>query len=486
MIRLIALRLIFLVLAMLLSACSSLTTIARRPTDEIRNSTISEKSAGIQFLERRKPSANNPELEIAVLRRVVHEERYERRYVHRQTLSPVGRVLVWGGGTALAAYGYTLQEEGLVMLGRTMMGVGAAIPLGAELLVASQPGSERWEWETRTLPPRSEPAPNVPLMISIAGKTRRQPTDGFGVFELDISGYADNVPPGQLMDIRLTLAEAPSQKTAITIPANIVDAHRSCKGLEFVASVDTRNRDNMLCIILGIEGYQNISRVRYAECDASLFREYARKVLKIPEEGIYYRVSTGVTKTEFDKIFGERGWLERRIQRGQTDVLVYYAGHGIPDDQTKAAYFLPYEGDPSYPTAAVNRDWLYQRLNDLGANHVTVFADACFSGTDREGHMVNKDQRGPVIVPSGAYQRVSIFSATSGLSSAYSDQKLGHGVFTHYLMQGLLGNADLNRDRRLTLGELQSYIEKQIDRSPHEQQPEMSTMDANRELVRYR
>jgi uncharacterized caspase-like protein len=40
--------------------------------------------------------------------------------------------------------------------------------------------------------------------------------------------------------------------------------------------------------------------------------------------------------------------------------------------------------------------------------------------------------------------------------------ELGHGLFTYYLMQGLKGAADLNRDGIVSLQELYEYVEQQV------------------------
>ena len=40
--------------------------------------------------------------------------------------------------------------------------------------------------------------------------------------------------------------------------------------------------------------------------------------------------------------------------------------------------------------------------------------------------------------------------------------ELGHGVFTYYLVQGLQGAADLNKDGIVTLQELYEYVEQQV------------------------
>ena len=40
--------------------------------------------------------------------------------------------------------------------------------------------------------------------------------------------------------------------------------------------------------------------------------------------------------------------------------------------------------------------------------------------------------------------------------------ELGHGIFSYYLIEGLKGAADLNRDGIVTLQELYEYVEQQV------------------------
>ena len=40
--------------------------------------------------------------------------------------------------------------------------------------------------------------------------------------------------------------------------------------------------------------------------------------------------------------------------------------------------------------------------------------------------------------------------------------EFGHGLFTYYLLRGLQGEADLNRDGIVSLQELYEYVEQQV------------------------
>ena len=46
--------------------------------------------------------------------------------------------------------------------------------------------------------------------------------------------------------------------------------------------------------------------------------------------------------------------------------------------------------------------------------------------------------------------------------------ELGHGIFTYYLIQGLRGAADLNRDGIVSLQELYEYVEQKVAQKSRE------------------
>ena len=58
----------------------------------------------------------------------------------------------------------------------------------------------------------------------------------------------------------------------------------------------------------------------------------------------------------------------------------------------------------------------------------------------------------------------SAMGATTGsqLSHAYYDKR--HGLFTYYLLAGLQGQADSNKDGAVGLGELFSFVKENVER----------------------
>ena len=48
-----------------------------------------------------------------------------------------------------------------------------------------------------------------------------------------------------------------------------------------------------------------------------------------------------------------------------------------------------------------------------------------------------------------------------------------HGLFSYYLMQGMEGDADTNKDRKITSGELHDYVLPNVFRLQRNQTPEL-------------
>ena len=246
-----------------------------------------------------------------------------------------------------------------------------------------------------------------------------------------------------------------------------------------------------LAIVFGIESYKNVPGVSFARRDALWTKKYFENVLGIPSNRIYYKTDSDVGQAEFSKVFSKDGWIDKRIKNNETNVFIYYAGHGAPDLKKNKAYLIPYDGDPNYASqTGYEMDKLYAELGNMKAKSVTVFLDACFSGANRDNEMLLAGARPVFIeVKSGIPGNVTVFSAAGGkeISSAWPEKK--HGLFSYYLMKGMRGDADANGDKQITVGELGDYIRENVSDMAgmldREQTPELQTMDRDKVLIQY-
>jgi hypothetical protein len=271
------------------------------------------------------------------------------------------------------------------------------------------------------------------------------------------------------------------------------------KNVESINFVDVDNNipktnidgKNTLAIIIGIEDYKYAPTVDFASNDARVFYQYSKSVFGIPERNIYYRINDGATSGEFNKIFADDGWIARRLKKGQTDVIVYYSGHGAPDTKSEKGYLIPHDIDPNYANTGVSLDFIYSSLSKLEAKSVTLFIDACFSGESRSEEMLIAGIR-PISVkiknPILTTENMAVFSASTGeqYSSAYPEKQ--HGLFTYFLLKGLKGKAK-GSDTKITLDELQKYIHENVSNTAgyldKEQNPTFISKDKTRVLLKH-
>ena len=108
---------------------------------------------------------------------------------------------------------------------------------------------------------------------------------------------------------------------------------------------------------------------------------------------------------------------------------------------------------------------LYADLNTLGAKSVTVILDACFSGSSRSSEKLLAENISGAkgIKLKAKYDYTSFPNFTVINSSSGEETSLGldaseSGLFTYYFCKGLLGDADADANRKITVGEMKKYV----------------------------
>lgn len=218
---------------------------------------------------------------------------------------------------------------------------------------------------------------------------------------------------------------------------------------ENIPETNTKN-SNTFAVIIANENYQSVAPVPYALNDGKIFREYCLKTLGIPEKQIKY-----IPNATGNQIKAQINWLQT-LAEVFTDphIIFYYAGHGIPDESSRTAYLLPVDGIGTDVSTGYKLDDLYAVLGKMPAENVTVFMDACFSGSKREEGMLASARGVAIKARSGMPQgNMVVFSAAQSDETAYPNNEEKHGMFTYFLLKKL---QDTQGD--VTLQELGEYI----------------------------
>jgi tetratricopeptide (TPR) repeat protein len=177
-------------------------------------------------------------------------------------------------------------------------------------------------------------------------------------------------------------------------------------------------------------------------------------------------------------------------------VFIFLACHGSPDPRRPSnIYFLTHDTDINdiAGTALPMRELDLSLRENLLAERVVILADTCHSaaigravgarGAGNDGEIINAylDEM------SKAKGGVALLTSAAANESAFEGEQWGgHGVFTHFLLRGLRGEADGYegpKDGKVTVGELFEYVRDQVKRATSDaQHPTIGASSFDRNL----
>ena len=238
-----------------------------------------------------------------------------------------------------------------------------------------------------------------------------------------------------------------------------------------------KSQPNRWAVIIGVGSYESpgVSKLRYTVNDAEALYE----VLTGPGGFRKEHVLLLTDKTERKPTLRNMKWalgtfLARSAKKDDT-VFMFFAGHGAPEVDQRglerdglAKYLVPADadGDDLYSTA-LPMDELQAIFGRIEAERVVAFLDACYSGAAGGRTFAAKATRAGNL-DDQFLERLTrskgraIITASRPTEVSMELDELKHGIFTYFLVQGLKGAADLNRDGIVTLQELYEYVEQRV------------------------
>lgn len=207
-------------------------------------------------------------------------------------------------------------------------------------------------------------------------------------------------------------------------------------------------------LVIGVATYNHMPVLRYTDDDA--YRVYA--FLKSPAGGaleddqIRILIDEEATKknimTTMTEIFGKAGKNDL--------ILLYFSGHGLKGS------FLPYDFD------GYNNKLLHEEINTVldmsKAKYKLAIADACHSGS----LLAMRSTRLPSMLSNFYETLAKSKPGTALIMSSKSDETslessgLRQGVFSHFLIRGLKGEADKDNNKIISIQELYQFVFEKV------------------------
>jgi len=335
-------------------------------------------------------------------------------------------------------------------------------------------------------PPAEQPKQIEPPRSTLSLTAAASQTDANGVVTLTISTNSDTASlkvngdeAGGRSDGRYTIKRfaqvgdnkyeviatdrfGNTQRKTVSVSRVVEEISARIQPLNPIRVSESKPRD-AVAIIIGIEKYKSVGLASFADKDARVFYDYARRALGVRAENIKLLVDEKADAAEILVTF--KNWLPARVKTGSTDVYVFYSGHGLPSEDGSSLYLLPHEARTDLlERTAVSQSELVAAIQKSSPKSVTMFLDSCYSGQSRTGETLLASAR-PISVKAKQSmfpKNFTVISASAPDQYSFSSPDLKHGIFSYYLMRGMEGEADSNNDKQITVGEMRAYLAENV------------------------
>jgi Caspase domain len=152
-------------------------------------------------------------------------------------------------------------------------------------------------------------------------------------------------------------------------------------------------------------------------------------------------------------------------------LLVYYAGHGVmsgQEAQSRDFFLVPhdvtqlYGRDDMLTEKGISAVELRKYSQSINAQKQVFILDACQSSGALEALAVRGAAEEKAIAQLARSTGTFWITSTGTNQFATEFDKLGHGIFTHTLLEGIKGQGDANQDKKLTVRELSTFVENLV------------------------
>ena len=175
-------------------------------------------------------------------------------------------------------------------------------------------------------------------------------------------------------------------------------------------------------------------------------------------------------------------------QKKPDDLLtLYFSGHGVRDEL--GSLYLAVKNTNRYRlrSTAIKSDFIRETMDQSRSKRQVLILDCCNSGAFTQGAKAATGvSLGTASAFEGGYGRI-ILTASDATQFAWEGNNIigetGDSLFTHYLVEGLEGEADLDGDGCITVDELYDYAYEKVKLATPKQTPSKFSTKQQGEII---
>lgn len=206
-------------------------------------------------------------------------------------------------------------------------------------------------------------------------------------------------------------------------------------------------------LLIGVNNYTKVSKLTYCCADIQGLAKHLVEA-GFPGDHVFLIEDNAADMKykPFKNNIEQQLDLVASLTRPDDMILVAFSGHGVQikkgqDDKEGISYLCPADADLEKPgNTLVPLDRVYKTLESCRARQKLLLVDACRNdpspsggkGLDDTGAAAKEFAQALSKEPPGG---IVLLSSCKAGQKSWEDEKFGHGVFMHFVMKGLAGEA---------------------------------------------
>src|SRR6266545_4688313 len=168
-------------------------------------------------------------------------------------------------------------------------------------------------------------------------------------------------------------------------------------------------------------------------------------------------------------------------------LLLYFSGHGVRDELGSLYLAVKNTNRFRLRSTAVKSDYIRESMNQSRSKRQVLILDCCNSGAFAQGTKAATGVSiGTATEFEAGYGRIILTASDSTQFAWEGDKVIGktdNSLFTHFLVKGLEGEADLDGDGRITVDEVYDYAYEKVRLATPKQTPSKFSSKQQGEIV---